>query len=407
MRIEKVLILVSNLTSFYAIERDIQELRSRTIVDIVVIESYNDDIRIQVEDVIIASGYKTKTLEYARKNQYKILLEPYPLVMGIDAEFRIRYEYGVTPSYVKPNPVYSPDWNLLYDVVVCYSSIASNILSACTKPYIIKPSQFNRFKLHKKSEKLNLLVLFTWGDVSATKKLKKIKKQIGEYYNFIIKVHHGVEYLSSHEDAKNELKLVADEYYDASTNINTLFEKADVVLTDNSSAVFTAIYLGIPAAIFTEATEDYCSLNGIKAAHFSLLINPKRIPYTNAVDDVGKIIEAAIRDISKQNKLKDELYPEDIQETLVDVIETYMDLNRKQEPYYIIRDMLQEKRVISENTIKQQSAIIEGLKKENTILSRINKEMGDQITAQRGIKQSTKQLISKIRHKITRGRTLR
>lgn len=406
---DKILIAIPNLTAFYAIEKDLIEIKKKVSVDIVIIEAFNTQIRKLIENVLNGKGHKTKSLNDAKKESYKIYLEPYPLVNDIDAEFRIRYEYGVTPSYAKPDPVYSPEWNLFYDAVICYSHIAANILSAITRPCIVKPTQFDNFIPHKKTNKTNLLILFTWGDVSATKMLFELKKQLGEEYNIIIKAHHGVEYLPEHKDALKILQKVADEYHDAATNVNQLFNKADIVLSDNSSVVFTAIYLGIPAAIFTKAKSDYYNLNGIKSAHFSLLIEPKLIPYTDNIKEIKLIIESAPKNIKHQNKLKTDFYPSDIKTTLLDVVENYLKRDRKKDPYYILRDLLLSKKLVAENTIAEQTRLIDDLKNENKLLKNnieeLNKqieELNKRVESYLGIRRSSRLLGGNIKRKIGR-----
>lgn len=387
-----VIVAIDDLTEFYAIQQDIQSMVKRGLqVKILVVLSYSKRMYEDTMEIVRESGYEI-IVNNKTDLTCKILLEPYPLVSNINSEFRIRYDYGVSPASLKPDFVYAPDWNLPYDAIVCYSHIAKNIFSAYTKPYIIKPQQFRKFKLHKKTKKINILILLTWGDVWATDKLAKIKEQLGENYNLIIKAHHAVQYRPDHKDVSIKLKDIADEYYDATTNVNRLFEKADVVLTDNSSAVFTAIYLGIPTAIFSEATSGYHSLNGIKAAHISLLIEPKLIPYTSKIEEVRRIIEQAPKNTSRQNKLKDELYPSDIKETLASVVERYLALNRKEDPYYIIRDILSEKRRATKDSLAEQVALNNSMYNEVEVLKK-------QIDSFLGIKRSLRLLFGNIKRK--------
>lgn len=394
LRTNRILIAISNPTTFYAIKNDIVKLRDKNEVDLVIINSYGAEVVKTMERILSDHKLRAQTLDTVSKRSYKILLEPYPIITNINAEFRIRFEYGVTPAYVKPNPVYSPEWNLLYDAVLCYSHIAADILSACTRPYIIKPLQFSDFKPHRKVPNVtNLLILFTWGDVSATQKLSSMKERLGKRYRFIVKAHHGIEYLPEYKNAIKELKSVADEYYDASTNVNELFSLADIVVTDNSSAVFTAIYLGIPAVIFTEANSEYHNLNGIKAAHFSLLIEPKRVPFTSKISEVCDRIEEASTNIINQNKLKNELFPAS-KTTLVDVVELYKNIDRSQEPYYIIRDMILNKIKLGEEDLLEQKEMVDVLKKRNDVLEQRNEDLIKQIKSYNGVKQSIRLVIN-------------
>lgn len=407
LKTNKILIAISNPTSFYAIKNDIDELQNNNSVDLVIINSYGIEVVKVMESILSDHGFRAQTLDTVRDRSYKVLLEPFPITTNINTEFRIRYEYGVTPAYVKPNPVYSLEWNLLYDAVLCYSHIAADVLSACTRPYIVKPLQFSNFKRNRKSPtKTNLLILLTWGDVSVTQKLESIKKRLGKNYYFIIKAHHGIEYLPKYRHSIEILKSVADEYYDASANINELFSLADVVITDNSSAVFTAIYLGIPAAIYTEANSDYHNLNGIKAAHFSLLIEPKRIPFTNKINEISKIIEAARVNIVNQNKLKEELFTS-TKMTLADVVSVYQNLDRKQEPYYIIRDMILEKIKLGEELLLDQNILIKNLEKTIKDLEKRNTDITEQIKSFHGVKRSMRLVIDNLCRYIRQQRGLK
>ncbi len=392
---KSVLIALDDLTEFYAIKNDIDNLQKIANVDIIVVENYSRAMYSTTIDTIVSMGYDVKPLSEVKNIKYKTLLEPYPIAADIHTEFRIRYEYGVSPASLKPNHVYAPEWNEPYDAVICYSAIGSEILSAYTKPCIIKPLQFGDFKLHKMGKKINLLVLFTWGDVSAAYKLRNIKEQLGDRYNLIIKAHHAVEYNPIHSKDKVVLKSVADEYHDASANVNELLKRADIVLSDNSSAIFTAIYLGIPTAIFSEATSDYHNMNGIKAAHFSLLIEPRRIPYTNKVEDVKGVIELALKNAKAQNKLKDELYPFDIDKTLVNVVEGYLGISREEEPYYIIKDLLREKQNKTKQNLLDQEKVISDLENKN-------EELHSQLESFLGVKRSMKLLVGNIKRRVNK-----
>ena len=341
MEKNRVLIAFDDLTEFFAIQNDIDLMINRGIaVQLVVVPSYSKKMFEDTKRVIHEYGYDT--ISHKDKLECKVLLEPYSLVEGCNFEFRIKYDYGVSAGSLKPNPVYTPEWNMPFDAIICYSPITSSVLSAFAKCYIVKPSQFDNYTSHQPLKRVNLLVLLTWGDDLAVQKLKEIKVLLGKEYNLIIKIHHATQYRPDHKGVADRLREVADEYFDSTTNINSLFNEADVVLSDNSSAIFTAIYLGIPVAIFSEASSDYHNLNGIKAAHFSLLIEPRRVPYTNNLKEVESMIKAAKDNIKYQNKLRAEIFPEPTDGTLADVVEVHLGMRRNEEPYYIVKDLIND-----------------------------------------------------------------
>lgn len=388
-----VLVMFNDLTEFYAIQPDIDIMIQRNIVvDIFVVRSYSEDMYFDTKNKILGLGYNV--LEDIAAS-YKIVFEPFPLSKKVSAEFRIKYQYGLTASSLKPDIVYSPEWNTPYDAVACYSFIEESIFSVYTKSYLIRPLQFNDFKLQKKKKKTNLLILLTWGDDLAVKKLEKIKEQLGDEYNLIIKAHHAVQYRPDHKGVVSKLKEIADEYYDASANVNQLFGRADIVLSDNSSAVFTAIYLGIPTAIFSEASSDYHRLGNLKAGHFRLLIEPERIPYTSKVEEVKGIIGLALENVHHQNKLRKELYPFDVQRTLADVAEEYLRLSRKNDPYYIVRDLYLERRARTESEIAQQSEKL-------SVLSSKVESLENQLLSFLGIKRSARLFAGNIKRRIAK-----
>ncbi len=146
-----------------------------------------------------------------------------------------------------------------------------------------------------------------------------------EKYYIIVKFHHGV--LAEHENIY-KLDEKCDEWYDHKTELTALLERADVVLSDNSGAIFEAIYAEVPVAIF--ATEINENLAEFYTTQYDL-VQKGVIPYTDNIENIYDILEKALSDEyrKKQKEIREEYFyiPEDQVKDFLDVIKSFMQDN--------------------------------------------------------------------------------
>src|SRR5699024_982757 len=106
----------------------------------------------------------------------------------------------------------------------------------------LKYVDFKR-KRKRKTDKLTILYLPTYAEYSSIEIIGPELKKLEKYYNIIIKPHHGTEYLKN-EIEQNRMKFLRNNFqniYSSTDSLLDLLNECDVVITDQSGAVFDAI----------------------------------------------------------------------------------------------------------------------------------------------------------------------
>lgn len=248
---------------------------------------------------------KKKNLNVYRKADpelhYKVSLEPYPQ-LDINADYKIKYRYS--ELYTKPGAVYVPENFIMYDAVLSSGSYDSNIISAYTKPLETAAMKFCGFEKTKerKSDKKQLLYLPTYGDECTIEQILPVLDEIKKDYYVVAKVHHGTNFLSEEKDRISLLKEKVDELYDSHKELSELLSSTDVILTDNSGAIFDGIYTEIPVAVFCD------DINRNRLGEFDTiqyeLYREGILPYTSKPEEIGSILKKALSDetVKKQTE---------------------------------------------------------------------------------------------------------
>ena len=94
---------------------------------------------------------------------------------------------------------------------------------------------------------------------------------------------------------------MADEWYDLNTSLSYLLSKSDVVLSDNSGAIFEALYNDVPVAIFAKNINK--KLGNFDTIQYDL-VTSDIIPYTNNPDDIFKILSLSCSDKYKIKQIR-------------------------------------------------------------------------------------------------------
>lgn len=363
-----VAIIIENLVQFHSLKLCIKEMKKQNIsVDIYVPcaewdEGFNNLFE-NTYNILNQLGYSP--LRFNNLNiKYKILLEPYPIDnLGIQYDYRIKYRYG--PLTAKPNPVYLPKNNLCYDAILCYGPYEANYLRIYSEPLIIGNLKFSNYKRENKNthhKKLHLLYLPTFGEASSLDEIYDSLLSLKKEYYIMTKFHHGTSYLKNEEKRIEKIKEISDECYDQNDDIVELLSKADVVLSDNSGAVFESIYAEVPVAIFAKNINK--KLENFDT-HQYYFVNKGIIPYTDDKKNISTILKKALKKetIKKQVALKYELFyiSDNPIEDFINVIKKYLN-NEIDLRYKSLRDVFVKEYY---NNQSEQANEIQKLKEQN------------------------------------------
>ena len=293
---------------------------------------------------------------------YKILLEPYPTdkYFSINHIYRIKFPYGLITA--KPNPCLQPDWNIYYDAILCHSKYEASYFKVFSNPIVIGSLKYKSIKSNSNNEKQTLLYLPTYGELSSIDELINTLHELKSKYYIIVKFHHGTSFLNNEKNRLDNLKNVVDEWYDLNTNLSDLFTKSDVVLSDNSSATFEALYNNIPVAIFSNNINK--KLGDFNTLQHDL-VESNILPYTNQTKNIPEILSLACSDEyrKKQNNIKEQLFyiSDKAESEFLEAIKNYLNDNINLK-YKQLHDVLVNDYILKNNLIKD-------INKKNELLS--------------------------------------
>lgn len=323
MKKRDVAVTIQNMVQFYNMKPGIDTMIKTGLSVDIYIPQIKGGWADMYEDTFarVSSDYNVY-----RSNQeidYKILLEPYPMdtLFKFHYKYRLKYKYGALCA--KPSVVYHAKDYICYDGLLCNGPYEAGYLKTFAQTFIVGNMKY--FNFHKKKEehgKPVLLYLPTYGRFSSLKEVAGKIESLKEKYYIIIKYHHGV--LAEHENIY-ETDQKCDEWYDHKTELTTLLERADIVLSDNSGSIFEAIYADVPVAIFSSEINE--SLAEFYTTQYDL-VQKGIIPYTDNVEYLSDILEKALSDeyIKKQEKVRAEYFyiPEDQVVDFMSVINKFM-----------------------------------------------------------------------------------
>ena len=363
-------------------------------------DMYNDNIKL-----LKKNGYNVYSK--TNKKKYKILLEPYPY-LNILSQYRIRYRYSNISA--KPNIVYKPENYLWYDAILCSGKYESNLLSVFSKTFNTGNMLFQEFKKSKKrtNGKKNLIYLPTYGSESSIELVYESLELLKDHYNIITKIHHGTTFLKDEKNRILKLKKVSDEFYDCKKDLCELLSIADVVLTDNSGAIFDCLYAKVPVASFCDNINKNKLIN-FDTTQFSLF-KKGILPYSNKISDLRNLLSEAQNDkiIKLQNQWATENfhYSKDAINEFVNVIKKFLEDNidfdyikmheiLREEYIYNLNERkracelddknnsLMQKNEQLELELKSKNTNIEDLMGENSLLQKINNDYKSELDVYR------------------------
>ncbi|MBQ3320870.1 hypothetical protein IJG71_01945 [Candidatus Saccharibacteria bacterium] len=365
-----IAIIFDDLTEFFVMRSAIDDMKKEKInVDIIVpYDSGYNGLPEHTFKEIDRLGYHP--LKDAPKNkEYKILLTPYPSLNIVNRTkfiYHLKYSYG--PMSSKPNPVFLPEWKIDYDGIFSFNIYEPKFLEAYGTKYHIMPYwKFSNFKKKTtKSKKPNLLFLPTFGkDISSIQLFTKgAIAEIKKHYHVISKAHHATHFNSDEDNSLSVLKELSDEFYDSSTSIVKLLETADIVLSDNSGAIFESIYADIPVALFCKNLNQR-KLGRINTLQYELA-QQDIIPYTNRAEEILPILKSIKQYSKKQKDIKKQLFPNfkhNSPKEFTKVIKEYLDIDEDKDYRKAIHDLMIDERKDYKETIRNHEAKIDELEK--------------------------------------------
>lgn len=391
MKKKDVAIVIENLIQFQYIENGINTLLNNGIsLDIYVPTSKYangfDDLFDNTYNYLLKNNYEPK--RYLDDTIYKILLEPYPTdkYFKINSTYRIKFPYSLIAA--KPDPSFRPDWNIYYDAILCHSKYEASYLKVYSETLVVGPLKSTAPKELTSKEKPTLLYLPTYGELSSIDELIDVFNTLKEKYNIIIKFHHGTSFLNTEKDRLERLKSLVTECYDSNTNLSELLSKSDVVLSDNSGAIFEALYNDIPVAIFARNINK--KLSNFNTIQYDL-VQSDILPYTNSPKDITKILSLACSSEykEKQHNIKEQLFyiSKNGENEFLEIIKNYLNdninLKYKQLHDVLINDYISKINLITNITQENKNISEEISKRQDEIksLKNINIQSQNEITS--------------------------
>ncbi len=340
-----VAVVVLNYVQYDSIKLGINALiKKGYIVDIIVpIKSEGKSTGFQemftnISQYLKGIGYNV--INKKTSYEYKVLLEPYPF-FNVKSKYKIRYRYG--PISAKPGLVYVPINFLQYDVVLSSSKYEKSYLSAFANVHLVGNMKSLDVKKPKKGDKPVLLYLPTYGEGCSIEEIVLELNKLRKKYYVIAKIHHGTDFLNNEVHRMNLIKNSVDELYDSHKDLSSLLSLSNVVLTDHSAALFEALYVNIPVAIYADDINKY-SFNNFDTIQYEMVKNGV-VPYTNKPNEIKNVLEKALN--SSQIKLQREwniqnmFHSNDPVSDFVNIVEQYLtdSINKR---YYAMHNIFKK-----------------------------------------------------------------
>lgn len=379
----EILIVIQNIIQYYSLRPLLKHIKKEGLwkFEIVLFDSVKNstgfrEIAEEAGRKMNEDGFEWKSKDIVNGKKCKICLAPYQDMVDVKYDYLIEYYYGSASS--KPNPTFLPEYKMTFDAVLLHSVYDAEILSVYSKTYIVPNLRLRkvRRKLSFNSDKKTLLYLPTYGDINSINDVSQALKNIKKDYYIITKGHHGTEYLLAEGKNKDLVMNISDEYYGPSKDINELFERVDLVLSDNSGAIFDSMYTGIPVCIMAKDINK--KLGDMNTLQYRM-VQDGIIPYSPKSDYqiLSKLLFKTLKPnvIKRQKEVAKNLFPNKTGgvKAWVKVLEKYMkdEINTdyiKLHRYYTVRNQENEKLI---PYLKEQN------KNYKTELDRLNHELSE------------------------------
>lgn len=193
---------------------------------------------------------------------------------SVKAKRKIHMTYGVGKDLV----TYAVS-KRLYDLILCYGKRDQDIFSVYTTAEIVGNPKFddwfngnfdlellNKLSSHFDKNKKTILYLPTHGDLSSINELAEEFKKISSLFNTIVKFH----YYTPREEPER-IKMLQHHTmvtFKDDTDLLSLLKIADLVISDNSSAIFDAILADKPLLVADFLSKEYLNIEHKKPKYY-------------------------------------------------------------------------------------------------------------------------------------------
>lgn len=349
--------------------------------------------------------YIPKTIQ---NTEYKMLISAYVYKFhyeNINAKYRIMFPYA-SYYFNKPNWTIPTFMNQYFrsDALISHAIGTKQITDIWTETYVVPMLKFINFKKHMNITKKPIVFYApTYNEIEFQEKFLDCVSEIKNKNYLIMRGHHRVVYIDEKKDLSQELYEKADEVFDMKDfSIKTPLEKADICVSDNSGAIFDAIYCGVPVVLFSRDPNSYKfrEINTIQ----SKLVERGDILWTDNPKELPKLISKTLTKtfLKKQEKMRKELFPDKIHninpiDAWMDVINIYL---YDQLPYdYIDAKKYWVSRIDKlYNSHTKMNNLEAELHKKNVEIEVLNAKIGSFLS----IKRSTRLLVGNIKRKIAK-----
>jgi CDP-glycerol glycerophosphotransferase (TagB/SpsB family) len=329
-----IVVQIGSPPQFFGVENLIEELVKRKITYTCFVPVVNDEYSKEMfdltYDLVVKSGFKVVR---AAPVSCKVFLAAWP--RG-DTKYKyiLRYTYSLLTA--KPNPVYLPDSQRRYHGILSQNTQEYETLKVYATTYFVPNLKYVGWKKQPTNGR-NILFLPTWnmdalGDVGKINSNREIipalKKLKQNGYRIIIKAHP----LTISDPAAiregEDLRKIADEYIRPDIGIQDVLAAADLVISDNSGAIYEALYTDIPVVVYGDKTNKR-HLGSIDTAHHrwiedGIIDNPKNP--SQLLPSVQRALEKSY--IKKQQTVSDatfkKVYDKSAVSRWMEVIDRYL-----------------------------------------------------------------------------------
>lgn len=303
-----IAIIVQNIIQWYCIKPLVQLLSSEKITtDIIVFnptinnQGYHD-IANSLAEIIAKENFKP--LLKKPTNTYHICIAPYSDMITVKCKYKLGYCYGAATT--KPNLTLRPEFKEGFHGMFLHDIYGAELFSIYGRTYIVPYLYLTDLKHKTISKKPTILFLPTYHDESTVEVANSLSKLKKDFY-IISKSHHGTDFLAEEKITLSLLKEISDEIYDSTQRIETLFEKADIVLSDNSGATMDAFYAKKPVVMATKNINN--GFKDIDTLQYRLA-KSNIIPYANLLtpNSIKKLIETGLsKEIQERQSIESDI----------------------------------------------------------------------------------------------------
>lgn len=308
---KRIAIVIQNVIQWYAVRPLVELLMSKKLpTDILIFDPINNpndyhEIANATKSVIKRDGFKITN--WPTEKEYTIGLAPYSDMINFKCKYRLGYCYGAVTT--KPALTLQPEHKMNFHGMFVHDTYTAELFSVYGRTNIVPYLYLKPVKHQKNNQKPVVLYLPTYNEPSVPATANALLELKNNYY-IITKGHHGTDHLNEEGNKKNILKEIADENYDSNQYIMPLFEKADIVISDNSGATMDALYANIPVIMSVQSISP--SINNIKPIQ-QTLIEQKVIPHVSDINatNLKAAIEFALTKKMQrvQRDASDKLFP--------------------------------------------------------------------------------------------------